>query len=178
MVDVFDLELTAILDPQPVQEADTQQRLLRVCLSEQDTALVPLEQITEVLNVETTTILPVPEMPGCVLGIHNWRGNMLWLVDFSHLVGYPSVLQQQQIPRSLTVLVAEINHQFVGVGVQQVYTIELHDLQQLQPSVPGLFPPGLLPMVQGILPNCCDAVLDVQAITECSLWKTYQGKHA
>lgn len=172
----MDLELatsdfgTLLLNPLP---AETRQRLLRFSLGQQgDDALILLEQITEILNINTADILPVPEMPSCVLGIGNWRGEMLWLIDFNDLVGYPSPFKQLASPL-LTMIVVQVNQLFLGMGVQKVSDIELHDLQQLQPPVPNLFPPNLLPLVLGTLPESCDAVLNIQAIAQHPLWKTH-----
>ncbi|GAB4236836.1 MAG: hypothetical protein Kow00121_64060 [Elainellaceae cyanobacterium] len=160
----------------PDLSIQSQQRLLRFPLDRQDHVLVPLEQIVEILNVNTAEILPVPQMSRCLLGICRWRGEMLWIVDFNELVGYPSVLQIEPIPLSLMVLVTQVNHHSLGVGVRAVNDIELHDLQQLQSAVAGLFSPELLPLVQGTLPESYDAVLNLQAITQCPLWKTLYGK--
>jgi positive phototaxis protein PixI len=54
------------LDPLP---PETRQRLLRFPLGLEDSALLPLEQIAEIIRVNVAEILPVPEMPSCVLGI-------------------------------------------------------------------------------------------------------------
>jgi positive phototaxis protein PixI len=156
------------LDPIP---ADTRQPLLRFSLGPQDTALVVLEQLVEILRVPVTEILPVPETAGCVLGVCNWRGKMLWAIDLDDLVGYPSPLQPEQDPLFLHLMVVQLNDQFMGLGVRQVHDIELHELQQLQPVTPGLFPPRLQPFVLGTLPGCDGAVLQVTAITQCPLWQ-------
>ncbi|PLZ79260.1 chemotaxis protein, partial [Fischerella thermalis WC217] len=36
--------------------------------------------------------------------------------------------------------------------------------------------PDLLPLIQEILPGCGDAVLDLQAIIHCPLWKKHQER--
>jgi positive phototaxis protein PixI len=170
-------QLTAIgslsgltFDPLPTE---TRQRLLRFPLGTEGSVLLPLEQITEILQVELTEILPVPDLPTCVMGICNWRGEMLWLVDFNDLAGYPSAFQPVPPTTTMAVIVAQINHQAIGLGVPQVNDIELHDLQQLQPSLFGLFPPQLLPLVQGTLLGCSDAVLDLKPIVHYPLWKKH-----
>jgi positive phototaxis protein PixI len=149
-------------------------RLLRLPLERGDSALLPLEQITEILRVDAAEILPVPEMSSCVLGICNWRGEMLWVVDLNDLIGYPSLFQTEQLLSSLIILVIQVNKQSVGLAVQQVNDIELHDMEQVVPANPGVFSPSLLPFVVGTLPGCGDAVLDAKAITECPLWKKHQ----
>ncbi len=164
------LDLLTLDDPLPTE---TCQRLLRFPLGLQDSALLPLEQIAEILRVNLAEILPVPEMPDCVLGICNWRGEMLWLVDLNHLVGF--------VPRSLAAaaspiaMVVQVNDQPVGLVVQQVNDIELHELEKLQPAAAGLFPPKLLPFVLGILPGGSGTVLDVTAITLSPLWQIHRG---
>ncbi|HBL14065.1 MAG TPA: chemotaxis protein [Cyanobacteria bacterium UBA11162] len=183
------------LEPLP---PETGERLLRFPLGSKDTALLPLEQIAEIIRVNGGEILPVPEMPTCVLGICNWRGEMLWLIDLNHLMGYPSLSLQGSF--SPMAMVIQVNHQLQGMGseewgvesgvddkliphnqqslglvVQHVNDIELHDLHQLQPAAPGLFPPRLLPFILGSLPGENSTVLDVNAIAQCPLWQIYRG---
>ena len=163
------LDLLTIDDSLPTE---TGQRLLRFPLGFQDSALLPLEQIAEILRVNLAEILPVPEMPDCVLGICNWRGEMLWLIDLNHLVGF--------MPLSLTAsspiaMVVQVNDQPIGLVVQQVNDIELHELEKLQPAAAGLFPPKLLPFVLGTLPGGSGTVLDVTAIALSPLWQIHRG---
>ncbi len=161
------------LDPLP---PETRQRLLRFPLGSQDSALLPLEQITEILRLDVAEILPVPEMPSCVLGICHWRGEMLWLIDLNHLVGYPPLSAQGRVLASPVAMVIQVNSQSVGLVVQRVNDIELHDLQQLQPAATGLFPPKVLPFVLGALPGVNGSVLNVTAITQCPLWQLHRGR--
>jgi positive phototaxis protein PixI len=160
------LDALMLLDP---LAPETRQQLLRFPLTAQDSALLPLEQITEVLRVEVAEVLPIPETSDYVLGICNWRGEMLWLIDLNEFVGYASPFQPQ-MPDALTILVVQAENRAVGIGVQQVHDIELHDLQQLQQTIPGLFPTRFLPFILGMLPGCSDAVLDIQALTQSPFW--------
>lgn len=157
------------LEPLP---AETRQRFLRFFFEQHDTALIPLEQITEILRLNLAEILPVPEMPSCILGIYNWRGEILWLIDLNHLVGYSHLASTYST--SLVAMVVQIDDQCLGLVVNQVYDIELHDLQQLQPVSSGLFAPNLMPFVLGALPEEQGTVLDVNAITQCPLWQIHK----
>lgn len=158
------------LDPLPAET--NLSRLLRFPLSQQDSALLPLEQIAEILKLNVTEILPVPEMPNCVLGICNWRGEMLWLVDLNHLLGCPPV--SWAAGTSPLAIVVQTNKQSVGLVVCAVNDIELYDLQQLSIAAIGLFPPRLLPFILGALPGDNGIVLDVAAIMRSPLWKIHQ----
>ncbi|MBD0344676.1 MAG: chemotaxis protein CheW [Coleofasciculus sp. Co-bin14] len=159
------------LEPLP---PETRQRLLRFPLSPRESALLPLDQITEILRLNVADILPVPEMPSCVLGICNWRGEMLWLIDLNHLVGCPPVLNQGQVSASPVAMVVQVNDHSIGLVVSQVNDIELHELEHLQPAAPGLFPPKLLPFVLGALPGVKGSVLDITAIARSPMWKMHQ----
>ncbi len=160
------------LEPLP---PENRQRLLRFPLGVEESALLPLEEIAEILRVNAAEILPVPEMPSCVLGICNWRGSMLWLVDLNHLVGGEPLSLQGAVATSPVAMVVQVNEQSLGLVVQQVNDIELHELQRLQPTAPGLFPSCLLPFVLGALSGGNGTVLDVKAITKCPLWQTHAG---
>lgn len=163
----------ASLAPEPLP-TDTRQQLLRFSVGT-DSALLLLEQITEIAQIEVREILPVPETPPCVWGVCSWKSQLLWVIDLGALVGYPSLLQQaqfQQDPTSFVVIVVQRDSHLLGLGVQSVGEIELHELQMLQPPTPGLFPPKLQPFVLGALPECNGAVLNVTAIVQCPLWQT------
>jgi positive phototaxis protein PixI len=166
MITTTSLDLLG-LDPLPPETNLT--KLLRFPLGVKDSALLSLEQIAEVIKINVAEILPIPEMPSCVLGICNWRGEMLWLLDLNHLVGYPPLIATA----TPLAIVVQVSERVVGLVVQRVDDIELHDLQQLQQAVAGLFPPKLLPYVRGALPGG-NTVLDVMAITQCSLWKLHE----
>lgn len=155
---------------------ETRQRLLRFPLDEQDSALLPLDQIAEIIRVNVAEILPVPEMPSCIFGICNWRGEMLWLVDLNNLLGGLPLSQARQMLTSAVAMVIQVESQFLGLVVQQVNDIELHDLKQLQLAATGLFPPKLSPFVLGALPGDNGIVLDVTAISQCSLWQIHGMK--
>jgi positive phototaxis protein PixI len=157
-----------IANPSPIEE--TRQRLLCFPLGERDSALLALEHIAQVFRIEVVEILPIPEMSDCVLGIGNWQGEMLWLVDLPAFAGYPSLVKQQ-VPESLIVIVIQVNDKTLGLVVQQVNDVELHDLQQIQPATIGLFLPSFLPFVLGTLPGSSHAVLDVNAIASYTLWQ-------
>lgn len=170
---VSSLDLLTLDDPLP---PETGERLLRFPLSLNDSALLPLEQIAEIIRVNVADILPVPEMPGCVLGICNWRGTMLWLVDLNHLLGYPPLTQQTKGWVTPMAMVVQANDRAIGLVVERVNDIELHELAQIQSATPGLFAPNLLPFVLGALPGGKGLVLDVTAITQGLLWQTHRGK--
>jgi positive phototaxis protein PixI len=179
MVNSLDTWLTAsslrllALDDPPPQETPSS-KLLRLSLGLQESVLLPVELIASIFILDVAQILPIPEVPDCVLGVSNWRGEMLWLVDINHLVGYsPLTFTAGKYP--FTIVIQE-NNQSLGLVVDQVYDIESHNLQTLHPPIPGLYPRLLLPFVLGSLPGENNIVLNVTAITQCPLWQIAQNK--
>ncbi|NET37358.1 MAG: chemotaxis protein CheW [Cyanothece sp. SIO1E1] len=167
-LDRLTLEPFSTAEPLP---AETHQRLLRFPLGAQESALLPLAEIAEILRLDVGEILSVPEMPSCVLGICNWRGAMLWLVDLNELLGFSPLLQPEQTLTTLSIIVIQVDGQPLGLGVPQVNDVELHDWHELQPVVNNIFPPKLMPFILGYLPQDRGVVLDVAAIAQFPLWQ-------
>jgi positive phototaxis protein PixI len=155
-------------------------RFLRVQLGSHGTALLPLVQIKEILKILPNEILPVPDMPACVLGIYNCRGEMLWLVDLTVQLGLQSSLPSHSLlmpetayvsrngsgAPSLTAIVIESEEKSGAIVISKLFDIELFNLHELEPPLPQLFPSNLLPFIQGYFPDAEVPVLDVNALLQ------------
>lgn len=142
-------------------------------LSQKNDALLPLDQILEVMQLAIEDIFPVPDMPGCILGVCSWKGETLWLVDLNHLVGYQPLLQQSQIARLPIVIVVQSAGRALGLVVAQVSDIDLFDEEKIHME-PGLCPPSLEPFVSGYCPQQGGTVLNVSAIVNSTLWQSHR----
>ena len=150
--------LDTAIDATQVQK----QKFLHFNLSNDLAALIKVEDIAEVLHIPKSEILPIPQMPQCVLGIYNWRDEMLWNVDLDNLLGLTPVNSPEAA--TLSVIVAVIDGQYLGLVVSQINEIEWHDLNAIQPPRAQLFPAQVLPFMQGYLSDCGTILLDPQAI--------------
>jgi len=128
----------------------TAQKFLHFNLSKELAALILVEDITEVLHVPKSNILPIPQMSPCVLGIYNWRDEMLWTIALGELFQLPTV-NRPSTDSTIAVIVAEIDGQYLGLVVEQVNDIEWHELSFIQPPRAQLFSAQLLPFMQGYL---------------------------
>jgi chemotaxis signal transduction protein len=168
-LDLLDPDLnTANLNP-PFPEAsapDLRQKFLRFQVCPQNTALLAVEQIAAVVPIGISDILPVPQMPTCVLGLYNWRGEMLWLVDLSCQIGFPSLFAANTALSTLMAIVVQVAGQSLGFVVRQVHDIERHDPEQIQLPISECLPPQLLPFVQGSLSNDQTIVLNGSALLQ------------
>lgn len=96
------------------QTAGAGQQFLRFHLMPDTTALLPVHQMTEVLTMPTNEIVPIPGMPAWVMGVHNWRGEILWMVDLGHLLGLTPLYQQATSRSTYTAIVIRSAQQALG----------------------------------------------------------------
>lgn len=139
------------------------QKFLHFNLSKDFAALVKVEDIAEVLHISRSEILPIPQMPKCVLGIYNWRDEMLWNVALDNLLGLPPI-NLPNVDSKIAVIVAVIDSQYLGLVVERVNDIEWHDLEAIQLPRAQLFAAQLLPFMQGYLSDSGTILLDLGAI--------------
>ncbi len=48
------------------------------------------ERVLELINLPLDRVVPMPHLPPAVMGVYNWRGKMLWIVDIAKLLGFKS----------------------------------------------------------------------------------------
>lgn len=152
---------------EPIPE-DTRQRFLRFRLAGENRTLLPLQNIAEVRYLETADILPVPEISSSVLGVCNWRGEILWLADLNALIGDSPLWRQTPLLEQPVAIVVQSAQKSVGLVVEQVDDIELLDPTSIRQQT-DICSPTLAPFIVGYLPEHKGTVLDSIAIVECLL---------
>ena len=178
----FDLELNQLNPPASTQQdplgltplpVDNRQRFLRFMLTQKnDGLLLPLHQISEVMQIALEDIFPVPDMPECILGVCSWQGETLWLVDLNRMVGQEPLYRQAQLTASPMVIVIRSAGRALGLVVEQVGDVDFFDEEKIQMK-PGLCSPGLEPFVLGYCPQQGGIVLDTRAIVYAPLWQSH-----
>lgn len=135
------------------------EQFLQFQLTPDTTALLPLLQLTEVLTIPNGQIVPIAHMPLCVMGVYNWRGEILWMVDLAQLVGLTPLYQQNPNPSVYRAIVLSIpgdeitssshkNHT-LGLVINRVEDIELCHQQLIQSPPSSSVNPKLAPFLQG-----------------------------
>lgn len=112
------------------------EQFLRLQLVAETTMLLPVRQLAEVLTIETHQIVPIPHLPAWVMGIYNWRGEILWMLDVGHLCGLAPWYQQSHTSvHSVAVLqiADDAKPQTLGLVVSQIEEIEWCDPTKIQP---------------------------------------------
>ncbi|AOY83297.1 MAG: chemotaxis protein CheW [Moorea sp. SIO1G6] len=137
---------------------EIRQQFLRFHLVPDTTALMPINQLTEVLTIAVGQIIPIAHMPPWVMGVYNWRGEVLWMVDLGHIVGLTPWHQQPVNTSHYTSLVLHIQshdpksvkyNQMLGLVVNRVEDIEWCNPDLIQPLPSSSMNPELAKFLQG-----------------------------
>lgn len=138
---------------------DASEQFLRFYLVPETTAILPILQLTEVLTIPIGEVVPIAHMPSWVMGVYNWRGEILWIVDLGHLVGLTPWHQQAlntSVYRTIVLRTGEgesssgqVKSNMLGLVVNRVEDIELCSPDLIQSPPPASVNPPLLPFLRG-----------------------------
>ncbi|MDJ0661938.1 MAG: chemotaxis protein CheW [Crocosphaera sp.] len=153
------------------------EQFLRFQLVPDTTLLLSVSQLTEVITIPLGQIVPIPQMPPWVMGVYNWRGEILWMIDLGALLGLTPWHQQPQItPIYRTIIlhagtsspkVPKAHRQQIGAVVSAVDDIEWCNPNEVQSPPESSVNSSLAPFLRGYwLPPRGDmlVVLDGEAI--------------
>ncbi|MEM7065162.1 MAG: CheW domain-containing protein [Cyanobacteria bacterium P01_B01_bin.77] len=156
---------SAQIDPlglAPIPE-DLRQRFLKFKLLGEYRTLLPLKNIVEVHQLSTLDILPVPEASNSMLGVCNWRGDILWLTDLNALVGNTPLWHQSPLLMQSVAIVVQSAQKKLGLVVERVDDIEQIEPRSIHQNT-DLCSPIWAPYVAGYIADYPGLVLDVAAI--------------
>ncbi len=120
------------------------------------TTLLALDNIREVVKISPQKVLAVPHVPDWLLGIYDWRGELLWLTDLNRLLGF----DRTNLSGGGMMISLQVHQHTLGLFIPQVEEIEQHNPEKLQAPVPGLLPAHLLPYVQGYISSTNSIILE------------------
>ncbi|MEL6228349.1 MAG: chemotaxis protein CheW [Cyanobacteria bacterium J06627_3] len=151
------------LSPQKLPQTSSLTQFLRFSLSADMTALLPVNQLVAVLKVEAAKITAMPHLPPWIMGIYNWRGEVLWIIDTANLLEVSSQQQQPTLSTHYDVLLLEkrsvetAERYYLGLWVKQVESIELLSLDDIQS--PAVVSEALVPFLRGYWLNSTGEIL-------------------
>jgi positive phototaxis protein PixI len=131
-------------------------QFLKFYLQSELAVAIEIELVTELMNISIGSaaagnenrVVPMPNLPSAVLGVYNWRGEVLWIVDLATRLGlHPQAHQGRRTLQSTIVVTTPATSvdeaKSIGFVVETIAEIEwcepLH--QDATPPLPGaLFP--------------------------------------
>jgi positive phototaxis protein PixI len=117
-------------------------------------ALMGIDLVTELVNVPSDRVVPMPHLPPAVTGIYNWRGEILWIVDLAMLLGgrASSLHTRSLLPTVILSNIKQENRQQIIVGfvVDEIAEIEWFDLDEIDSIVPAHIHPQFSRWASGV----------------------------
>ncbi|AKG22652.1 chemotaxis protein CheW [Calothrix sp. 336/3] len=154
-----------------------QQKYLQLRFGEEYLAILDLEEITEVFQFSLAEVCPVPQVHESILGIHNWRGEMLWLIDIERMCGYPSLAHKQDLLAKMMIVVIHHQYNHLGLLVREVIDIDSLDFTGIKSPDRSLFSHQIVDVMGGYFIQESGNILiklDGAAIINSALWKKSQ----
>jgi positive phototaxis protein PixI len=148
------------------QERDRGQQFLQFKLLPDTNVLLPLAQMVEVLSLPVMQVVAIPDLPEWIMGIYNWQGQILWLLDLGSLIGLPPIYGQTT-NYTVVVINESTTGMELGLLVQRVEDIEWVDPDLIESPPESETRVELLPFLRGFLFNVREelmVVLDCDAI--------------
>jgi positive phototaxis protein PixI len=137
----------------PTASASTQsQQFLGFNLA-QSQAMLPTQQLTEILRLQVSQVVPIPDMLPSVLGVCNWRGEILWLVDLSALLGFQPLYTRTLRQGQVTIVIIHHQGHRLGLAVDLIHQMVWCDPQKIQPQPTAQITPELARCLQGYWSN-------------------------
>ncbi|MBE9139476.1 chemotaxis protein CheW [Nodosilinea sp. LEGE 07088] len=141
------------------QTLDLGTQYLRIEINHELPLLLPITDLAELLKISVGQVVPIFQMPAWVVGVYNWRGDMLWVVDFSHFLGLTPWYQQAESMAKHTVVLIQPNQAIsysgelpavLGLVVSNVADIVTYSEDEIQsnPDTTSL-PSNIRPFLQG-----------------------------
>jgi|GEM_PF-743745 len=133
-----------------------EKKYLRFMVGDRLTTLLALDNIREVVKISSQKVLAVPHTPDWLMGIYDWRGDLVWLTDLNRLLGFG----RSSLAIGGMMISLQVQQRTLGLFIPQVEEIEQHAADRIQAPVPGLLPSHLLPYVQGYISATNSIVLE------------------
>ncbi len=109
---------------------------------------IEIERVTELINIPIDRVVPIPHLPPAVIGVYNWRGEILWIVDLAMFLGVKtagSPLRYRSLQPTIILTSADTSEdprqKTIGFVVDEISEIEWCDLDLIQSLSPDhLYP--------------------------------------
>lgn len=126
-----------------------QEQFLSFVLPSDHQALLPTHQLLEILSVTSGQIIPIADMPRAVMGVFNWRGEILWMVDLGELLGFPPLFSQSLRRPHFSTLILQSQGKTLGLVVEQVAQMVWCNPAQIQATPAPRVTPELAAYLRG-----------------------------
>jgi positive phototaxis protein PixI len=135
---------------------------------------IEIDRVTELINIPIDRVVPMPHLPPAVMGVYNWRGEILWIVDLATLLGVKTTRSSPRYRNLQPTIVLtsaptseDRQQKTIGLVVDEIAEIEWCDLDLIQSPRSNDVYPEFSKWARGLwvsAPGESFLVLDGQAI--------------
>jgi positive phototaxis protein PixI len=149
------------------------EQFLSFYLETDQPALLPTQQLLEIVKVSLSQITAIAGLAPSVMGIYNWRGDVIWVVDLASLLGYKPIYTQQYEQEKLQdkchIIFLRSQDNVIGFAVARVGQMVRCDISTIQTSGLTFANPTMMQACRGYWLSGAEEtflVLDGDAIAE------------
>lgn len=121
---------------------------------------IEIDRVTELVNLPIDRVVPMPQLPPAVMGVYNWRGEILWIIDLATFLGVsdPTAPRRHRSLEPLMIInvsaasnssIENEQQQPIGLIVDEISEIEWCDRELIRSAVPANIAPTLSKWVTG-----------------------------
>jgi twitching motility protein PilI len=89
---------------------------LKFQLNQQTGAVLSVNHIQEAIVIPVELVTPMPNMSSCILGLMNWRSQIIWAVDLPKMFNLESPDNRQQY----NIIVIRLDSLILGLVIQEI----------------------------------------------------------
>lgn len=125
------------LNPLAKSQTTTEQ-FLSFSLEPEQQALLPTHQLLEIVKANLSQITAIAGLDKSVMGIYNWRGDVIWVVDLASLLGYKPLYAQEyekeKFQDKCHIIFMRSQDNVIGFAVSHVGQMLKCDISKIQTS--------------------------------------------
>jgi positive phototaxis protein PixI len=119
----------------------------------QTQAMLPTSQLTEILSLNLAQIISIPDLSPALMGVCNWRGEVLWLADLGYLLGFEPLYAELLHQAQVNTLIIHHQGQMLGLAVSRINQMQWCNSEQIQPPHTPQLSPQLARCLTGYWPQ-------------------------
>jgi positive phototaxis protein PixI len=157
-----------ILDAPMLQQKVVGDPFLKVQLTAQQLAVLPMAQAQEAIAIPASRVTPMPNMPACVLGLLNHKSRVIWVVSLPQMLGLES---QSLNVQQYNLAIIRSGKTSLGLVVPAIQGVIRLDTDAVQ-SIEGEVLPEQVPYLRGCFIQEREMlwVLDAEAIVRAPIF--------
>jgi positive phototaxis protein PixI len=115
------------------QIIENSQQFLSFRIGHHIRAMLSVQHLAEVITITTEAMVPIPYAATAVIGVHNWRGDVLWLVDLGCALKMPPIVHRHHPLTKYSVIIVNHPKGKIGLVVEQIEQMLWLDPAVIQP---------------------------------------------